>query len=119
MVEELARWKASLCQKVNEAHEILKKFVEERKQFRDCVINTNSNLCLLRDNFDLHSTKTNLTSYNLMDILAENSRLSDVLLQQLLGSKKISSSQIFDSNNWENTPAEKLAENVSFFSSFS
>ncbi|KAK6626653.1 hypothetical protein RUM44_009129 [Polyplax serrata] len=112
MVEELARWKASLCQKVNEAHEALKIFLDERKQLREKVVTTNTNLCNLRDNFDLHNKKPKVRCSNVLDICDENLKLSKTLLLQLLGMKKPGASEVSCSEHWAKTPAEKSAERV-------
>lgn len=113
MVEELARWKASLCQKVNEAEEVMKKLLEERKQIREYLMKTHNNLCSLRDNFDLLNKRNNLKSSNIIDLSSELFKISQVLLIQLLGTD----SQLNDSLESYNslpgqTAAEKAAEHL-------
>lgn len=116
MVEELARWKASLCQKVNEAQDIMRKLTEERKQIRENLVKAHYNLNLLRDNFDLHNKRNNLTTSNIIDLSSEISKLSQTLLVQLLGTENQSTSYFESYNNLPSqTVAEKAAEHVSKF----
>lgn len=112
MVEELARWKASLSHKVNEAHDIVKKLLEDRNQIRESLLRTHLNLSHLRDNFDLHHKRNNLPSTNILDLSAENLKLTQVLLIQLLGSDSETSTSVGAHGLPELTPAERLAEHV-------
>lgn len=113
MVEELARWKASLCQKVNEANDALKKFLDEEKMIRENVGKTYDNLCVLRDNFDLHNKKNKMFKWNIIDVCKENLNLSEILITELLGSKQMDIKKNVCLNHWEKTQAEKSAEKVS------
>lgn len=112
MVEELARWKASLCQKVNEAQDIMKKLTEERKQIRENLIKAHHNLNLLRDNFDLHNKRNNLTTSNIIDLSSEISKISQTLLIQLLGTENQSSCFESYNNLPSQTAAEKAADHM-------
>lgn len=40
MVEELARWKAALCQRTTDLQESIKRLLEERKSIRDASLKT-------------------------------------------------------------------------------
>lgn len=113
MVEELARWKASLSHKVNEANETLRKFLDEGKQIRENVVKTHENLCKLRDNFDLHNKKNKRNFSNILELCEENFKISDTLMIELLGSKVASCKEEICLNHWKKTPAEKSAEHVS------
>ncbi|KAL0275328.1 UNVERIFIED_CONTAM: hypothetical protein PYX00_003211 [Menopon gallinae] len=112
MVEELARWKAALTHKVNEAQEVLKKLLEERKSVRENLTNTYNNLSFLRDNFNLLNKKNPLSSGNVIDLSEENFRLSETLLIQLLGVDKGNSSNSVLKDLPNDTPAEKAAEHT-------
>lgn len=115
MVEELARWKASLCQKVNESQEIMKKLLEERKQVREHLIKTHNNLASLKDNFDLLNKRNHLKSSNILDLSSDLYKISQALLIQLLGTEdQSSSSPEFYSSLPGQTAAEKIAEHVSW-----
>ncbi|XP_049801535.1 golgin-45 [Schistocerca nitens] len=87
MVEELARWKAALCQKATELQEGLKRMLEERPTVRDSLLRAYTRLAVLRKNFDHPANRTEyLSSTNILDLSVAVDRLSEVLLQQFLGS---------------------------------
>lgn len=113
MVEELARWKAALTHKMNEAQDVLKRLLEERKSVRENLAKTYSNLNFLRDNFNLLNKRNPLSSGNIISLSEENFKLSETLLLQLLGGSKGSptNSDLEDLPN--DTAAEKAAEHVS------
>lgn len=116
MVEELARWKAALCQEATDLQEGIKHLIEERANVRESLINTYKDLSVLCDNFDvtsLRGTKQKLNSSNVVDVAAANVRLSSVLRLQLLGEKAHDRTHEPDLTGLETTtPAERSAEQL-------
>lgn len=104
MVEELARWKASLTHKNKLLLESNKQMLQTMSQFRDMQINTLKNL-----NFLGHVKSVSLPSSNVLDITAECLNISENLVLHsgigMPGSLELSG---LDST----TDAEKLAVEV-------
>lgn len=88
MVEELARWKAALSQKINEGERVLRGMLDERKIVRKNLINIYSSLVLLRDNFDLLRPRVPLKTSNVMDLASQSVHILNGLVVQLLGGAK-------------------------------
>lgn len=116
MVEELAKWKAALCQEATDLQEGIKRLIEERATVRESLINTYKDLSVLCDNFDvtsLRGIKQKLNSSNIVDVAAANVRLSSVLRLQLLGEKAHDRTREPDLTGLETTtPAERSAEQL-------
>lgn len=124
MVEELAKWKAALCQKASELQETMKKLIEERKKVRESLISSHSDLTILSNKFDLTALRggrriSDLKSSNVLDLSSMNQVLSSNLRIQLLGDEtseeqlRRSTSSISNhtySRLEEFTPAERQAE---------
>ncbi|XP_046741068.1 golgin-45 isoform X1 [Diprion similis] len=89
MVEELARWKAALCQRTTDLQETIKRLLEERSKVRDTTLRTYRTLSLLRENFDSVGTVSNqrheLPSTNIVDLSQGSCQLAEILKVQLLG----------------------------------
>ncbi|XP_075224410.1 golgin-45 [Lycorma delicatula] len=90
MVEDLAKWKAALCQKASELQDTMKHILKERVKVRESLINVHTELTLLCDKFDLTSLKggrkqSGLKSSNVVDLASEIQKLSLNLRLQLLG----------------------------------
>lgn len=75
MVEELARWKASLTQKNNLLLEAIKSLLENCSKLRDMEIETLKNL-----KFISKVKKLNLPSSNILDLASENLNISQQLV---------------------------------------
>ncbi|XKL62852.1 hypothetical protein PGB90_002685 [Kerria lacca] len=115
LVENLAKCKAKLCQKVSECENVLRHLLEDNDKLRQNVFKTFVNLSTLHEKFDLNTiaddTRVQVVSSNLINLCFLNQHLSELLLLQLLheniNKKKID----FDILN-SMTPAEKKAEEV-------
>lgn len=116
MVEELARWKAALCQEATDLQEGIKHLLEERASVRESLINSYKDLSVLCDNFDvtsLRGTKQKLNSSNVFDVAAANAWLSSVLRLQLLGEKAHNRTHEPDLTGFDTTTsAERSAEQL-------
>ncbi|XP_039276273.1 golgin-45 [Nilaparvata lugens] len=120
MVEELAKWKAALCQKASELQETMRRLIEERKKVRESLISSHSDLTILSNKFDLTALRggrkiSDLKSSNILDLSSMNQVLSSNLRIQLLGDEtseeQLSQSTPSTINRLEETtPAERLAE---------
>lgn len=90
MVEDLAKWKAALCQKASELQETMKRILEERKNVRENLISAHNELTSLCDKFDLTALKggrkhSGLKSCNVVDLATAIQKLCRNLRLQLLG----------------------------------
>ncbi|XP_015584712.1 golgin-45 [Cephus cinctus] len=88
MVEELARWKAALCQRTTDLQEAIKRLLEERSKVRDTSLRTYRILSILRENFDSVATVSNkrheLPSTNIIGLTEGCCQLAEILKVQLL-----------------------------------
>ncbi|XP_048504990.1 golgin-45 isoform X2 [Athalia rosae] len=88
MVEELARWKAALCQRTTDLQETIKRLLEERSKVRETSLRTYRTLSILRENFDPVGTVSNrrheLPSTNIIDLAEGSCQLTEILKVQLL-----------------------------------
>jgi len=112
MVEDLARWKAALCQRTTELQEIIKRLLEEHNIIRDTSLKTyryilqvllyniydftklisnlylNRILTILREKFDSIGTtsgkKHKLASTNIVDLAQGCCQLTELLRVNLL-----------------------------------
>lgn len=113
MVEELARWKASLSHKISEYENIVRKILDERKQVQKSLLTLYSSLAMLRDNFDLLNKRTTPKSTNIVDLSAECSSVANGLIIQLLGGGKTPEVDQTIQGLPHFTEAEKAADHVS------
>lgn len=115
MVEELARWKAALCQKINEGERVLRAILDERKVVRKNLVNVYSSLVLLRDNFDLLRPRVPLKTSHIIDLSSQSAHILNGLVVQLLGGAKDVQvdAKMLDLPQW--TDAEKAADYVRIF----
>lgn len=87
IVEELAKWKAALCQRSTELQEAMKRLLEERSVVRDSLLHSFRDLSILRHHFDPNKLGcSDLPSASVVDLAAGCQHLGQVLRQQLLGS---------------------------------
>jgi len=98
VVEELARWKSSLSNRIGDLQETLKVLLEERIKTRNYSLNAYHNLIRLNDNSKL------VKSVNIIDLALINQELTENLLD-LYG--KISELNV--NAVMVNTPGENLA----------
>lgn len=118
MVEELARWKAALCQRTTDLQEATKRLLEERKTIRDASLKTYRILNILLENFDpIHAASYKrhaLPSTNIIDLAQGCCQLAEILKVQLLsGMENTISNKEIDVTGLEIlTLAEKRAEQL-------
>ncbi|OAD53661.1 Golgin-45, partial [Eufriesea mexicana] len=88
MVEELAKWKAALCQRTTDLQESIKRLLEDRNLVRDISLKTYRTLSILRENFDPVGTvsrkRHELPSTNIIDLAQGCYQLAEILKVQLL-----------------------------------
>ncbi|XP_011503145.1 PREDICTED: golgin-45 [Ceratosolen solmsi marchali] len=86
MVEELAKWKAALCQRSTDLQETLKRLLEERSKVRDNSLKTYRILSILRENFDPvgAARQHKLPSTNIVDLSEGCCQLTELLKVHLL-----------------------------------
>lgn len=87
MVEDLARWKAALCQRTIELQESMKRLLEEHTVIRDTTLKTYKMLTILREKFDPVGTsgkKHVLASTNIVDLAQGSCQLAEILKVTLL-----------------------------------
>ncbi|XP_018338917.1 PREDICTED: golgin-45 isoform X2 [Trachymyrmex septentrionalis] len=88
MVEDLARWKAALCQRTTELQESIKRLLEEHNTIRDTSFKTYRMLTILREKFDSIGTTSNkkheLVSTNIVDLTQGCCQLVEILRVSLL-----------------------------------
>ncbi|XP_012283488.1 golgin-45 [Orussus abietinus] len=88
IVEELAKWKAALCQRTTDLQEAIKRLLEERSKVRDTSLKTYKILSILRENFDtvgaVSYRRHELPSTNIIDVAEGCCQLSEILKVQLL-----------------------------------
>ncbi|XP_043289850.1 golgin-45 isoform X2 [Venturia canescens] len=88
MVEELAKWKAALCQRTTDLQEGIKRLLEERSKIRDTALRTYRTLSILRQNFDpigsMSFKRHELPSTNIVDLVEGSCQLAEILKVQLL-----------------------------------
>ncbi|XP_014470513.1 PREDICTED: golgin-45 [Dinoponera quadriceps] len=88
MVEDLARWKAALCQRTTELQESMKRLLEEHNIIRDTSLKTYRMLTILREKFDPIGTtsgkKHELASTNIVDLTQGCCQLAEILKVSLL-----------------------------------
>ncbi|XP_043478603.1 golgin-45 isoform X2 [Leptopilina heterotoma] len=118
MVEELAKWKAALCQRATDLQESIKRLFEEHNKVRDTSLRTYRTLSILRENFAPSGASTSkrheLASTNIIDLAEGCSQLSELLKVQLLsGMDQISLRKEINVTGLEmKTVAEKTAEQL-------
>ncbi|CAK9807307.1 Blzf1 [Anthophora plagiata] len=88
MVEELAKWKAALCQRTTDLQEAIKRLLEDRNLIRDIILKTYRILSILRENFDsvgaVCCRRPELLSTNIIDVAQGCFQLAEILKVQLL-----------------------------------
>ncbi|XP_008546794.1 golgin-45 [Microplitis demolitor] len=118
MVEELARWKAGLCQRTTDLQESIKRLLEERIRVRETLMKTYKTLSVLRENFDPIGTLTyrrhELPSSNILDLADGCCQVAEILNVQLLsGMDPVRKIKQADTTGLEmKTVAEKHAEQL-------
>ncbi|XP_006620634.1 golgin-45 [Apis dorsata] len=118
MVEELAKWKAALCQRTIDLQEVIKRLLEDRNLIRDISLKTYRILSILRENFDPVATVTckrhELLSTNTIDLTQGCFQLAEILKVQLLsGVENINLQREINITGLDmKTLAEKTAEQL-------
>ncbi|KAF5289190.1 hypothetical protein FQR65_LT00076 [Abscondita terminalis] len=108
MVEELARWKSALSNKVNELQEHVSHLIDERKEVRNNLLQCHNNL--VNSNLYLANEVPSLRSTNILDLSVLNQDLSCTLKNSLIrGGTTFYKSLIDDKNLERRTPAETEA----------
>lgn len=112
MVEDLARWKAALCQRTTELQETIKRLLEEHNIIRDTSLKTYRMLTILREKFDpigISVKKHELTSTNIIDLAQGCCQLTEILKVSLLSG--IPESELQKEINIIGLDMKTLAEN--------
>lgn len=118
MVEELAKWKAALCQRTTDLQEAIKRLLEDRNLIRDISLKTYRILSILRENFDHVGTASCkrhvLPSTNIIDLVQGCCQLAEILKVQLLcGVENITLQREINITGLDmKTLAEKTAEQL-------
>ena len=118
MVEELAKWKAALCQRTTDLQEAIKRLLEDRNVIRDTSLKTYRTLSILRENFDSVGKVTckrhELPTTNILDLTQGCCQVAEILKVQLLsGVENISLQREINITGLDmKTLAEKTAEQV-------
>ncbi|XP_033323167.2 golgin-45 isoform X1 [Megalopta genalis] len=118
MVEELAKWKAALCQRTTDLQEAIKRLLEDRNHIRDISLKTYRTLSILRENFDpvgaASSKRHELPSTNITDLAQGCCQLAEILKVQLLsGVENIHLHKEINITGLDmKTLAEKMAEQL-------
>ncbi|XP_071856299.1 golgin-45 isoform X2 [Bombus fervidus] len=119
MVEELAKWKAALCQRTTDLQEVIKRLLEDRNLIRDISLKTYRILSILRENFDHVGTvsckrRHMLPSTNIIDLAQGCCQLAEILKVQLLcGVENITLQREINITGLDmKTLAEKTAEQL-------
>ncbi|EZA58313.1 hypothetical protein DMN91_006559 [Ooceraea biroi] len=88
MVEDLARWKAALCQRTTDLQETVKRLLEEHTGIRDTSLKTYRMLTILREKFDpvaaTSGRRHELASTNIVDLVQGCCQLAEILKVNLL-----------------------------------
>lgn len=113
MVEDLARWKAALCQRATELQEAIKRLLEEHNVIRDTSLKTYKMLTILREKFDAVGTtsgkKHELAGANILDLTQGCCQLAEILKVSLLSG--IPDSELQKEINTIGLDMKTLAEN--------
>lgn len=110
MVEELARWKSVLTNRINETQEALKNVIEERARVRNYLIKSWNNLTQINQKICKNDNPLLKTS-NIAELSLNNFKLSEDIVHGLLKGDVIPASEhILESSS--HTPAECLALQV-------
>ncbi|KAL6428753.1 hypothetical protein ACFW04_007964 [Cataglyphis niger] len=112
MVEDLARWKAALCQRTTELQEAIKRLLEEHNIIRDISLKIYRMLTILREKFDpigTSSKKHELVSTNIIDLAQGCCQLTEILKGSLLSG--IPDSELRKEINIIGLDMKTLAEN--------
>ncbi|XP_054015924.1 golgin-45 [Hylaeus anthracinus] len=118
MVEELAKWKAALCQRTTDLQEAIKRLLEDRNHVRDMSLKTYRTLSILRENFDpvgaASCKRHEIPSTNIIDLAQGCCQLAEILKVQLLsGVDNINLQREINITGLDmKTLAEKTAEKV-------
>uniref|UniRef100_A0A8D8M6V0 Golgin-45 n=1 Tax=Cacopsylla melanoneura TaxID=428564 RepID=A0A8D8M6V0_9HEMI len=116
MVEELAKWKAVLTQKVCDYQDVTRKILAEHQMTHAATSKTFTNLAIIGNNFDLSvmtdpASRIQPKSSTVVDLANSSASLSASLKEQLLGSSPFPiNTNVPDLARGEYlTPAEKQA----------
>lgn len=109
MVEELARWKSALSNKVNVIQENLRKLIEERRRIRNELLKTYTTLTSVSKSLNqTPNLEENLKSTCILELSTVNCSLSVHIAQNIV--KQPTKDQI-SITNVDNLPRSTPAEN--------
>ncbi|GLV40257.1 uncharacterized protein CBL_07147 [Carabus blaptoides fortunei] len=87
MVEELARWKSALTNKISELKELLKKLLDERTKIREMSLKTYNSFNAINEHHvskSVNDSDSYLKTTNLMDLAIANCKMSYSLEKAML-----------------------------------
>lgn len=85
MVEELARWKSALTNRIGELRDILKRLLDERGKVREMSLKSYHGLSLVCEHSIKHPTEpVVLKTTNIVDLSVANQKLSELLEKNIL-----------------------------------
>jgi len=109
MVEELARWKSALSNRLNELQDNIKNLVEERTKVRNNSLKIHNYLMCISKNLNLpENSSMHLKSTNIIELSAANCALSESLARNLV--KDSNNKYLSYDGNLTNLPKHTTAE---------
>lgn len=116
MVEELARWKSLLTNRLNDTQEVFKNLIDERNKCRNFSIRCLNYLTELNEKL-CNIENIPLKSSNILELSMNNCKLSENLAKNLL-KDNITNSVEYLAQLPSSTPAESLVLQVCYRSIF-
>ncbi|GJQ77651.1 hypothetical protein Trydic_g12779 [Trypoxylus dichotomus] len=107
MVEELARWKSVLTNRLNDIQEVLKNLIEERNKARSYSTKCLNNLSQINEK-SCKNENIPLKSSNILELSMNNFKISEVLTEKLLETE-VTNSVEYLAQLPSSTPAESCA----------
>lgn len=84
MVEELARWKSALSNRITELRDIVKKLLDERSKVREMSLKTYHSVSLVHEHTKHTTDPVPLKTSNIVDLSIANQKLSELLEKTIL-----------------------------------
>lgn len=114
MVEELAKWKSALSNRIYEMQEVTKNVLRDLRKLHNLSIKTYKNLKVLSREMvssERDSKENNIKTGNVVDVAIKNEQLSENLVKHL----KIQINELLEAENEVNelTLSEQTAQTVS------
>lgn len=110
MVEELARWKSVLTNRLNDIQDVLKNLIEERNKTRSYSIKCLNNLIQMNEKL-CKNENAPLKSSNILELCMNNFKISEALTEKLMEEDVLNSVEYL-SQLPSSTPAESCALQV-------